>query len=621
MVVGLDNGPRGYWSVSDGYAQGRSGTVAGVDTGNVLNFDHWQYVDSLYYYTHALVSVPPTQWTNAGHRNGVPVLATVTGDCEGCSQQAQTLFDDTHYHATVEKLYQYAVAYGFDGWVIDMEGGSFAPSDSVLAAVRELLGKKLPDGRSMRVVVYYAHTTRLVPNDELLPYLQAGAAWQADYDAGAEPGPDNPAAVTYNTLQGAGLGRRRFDAHWASYVYDPYGTYDPSRGQFDGECRAGQVTTTQQIWNGNSTAGTTPACLNTQHLFDNQRLIVNPAPGPGQGDYFISAGLFAPEWTYFGNLPDPGPGQVAVGPTSRALVHAADDALWVGHEATYSGAQCTRSGTDNAVSSYITPRSVVGSLPFVTSFNEGEGDGYAVGGQRVAGTPWNNLSAQDVLPTWHCATSGNLTAAATYAGPGRDDAYNGGSALAFTGSGGGEFGLYATNIVVPRGARPVLRFVARTKEGPAPYARVYFADGTSQTVQGRRSGDGWQEFGDRIDAEGRTIVRISVGFADSDRPVNTVLGQLRLYDASKDVKPQPIRVSSAASTISWTDPDRPSIAYWNVYARQGSCLTFMGPAFTTSYDTSLPMYGPPRPADDYVIQPVSTSGSAATVGDVCCGDR
>ncbi|MFG2911426.1 hypothetical protein ACGF0D_00820 [Kitasatospora sp. NPDC048298] len=167
----------------------------------------------------------------------------------------------------------------------------------------------------------------------------------------------------------------------------------------------------------------------------------------------------------------------------------------------------------------------------------------------------------------------------------------------------------------------MLRFVARTKEGPAPYARFSYDDGTSQTVPATSSGDGWQEFGGSLDAAGKTIERISVGFADSERLVNTVLGQLRLYDASKDVKPDPIEVSSTASTISWTGPASPSIAYWNVYARQGGCLNFLDPAFTTTYDTSLPMYSPPQPADDYVIQPVSTSGTAATFGDLCCGDR
>ena len=90
--------------------------------------------------------------------------------------------------------------------------------------------------------------------------------------------------------------------------------------------------------------------------------------------------MFAPEWTYFGNLPDPHPGDVAVGPASRTLVHAADDALWVGANTRYFGPACTRPGPGNAVSSQITPRSVIGTLPFVANFNQGEDDIYAIGG-------------------------------------------------------------------------------------------------------------------------------------------------------------------------------------------------------------------------------------------------
>jgi hypothetical protein len=40
MLVGFDNGNRSFWGVSDGFAQGRSGSIGGVPAGNVLNFSH-----------------------------------------------------------------------------------------------------------------------------------------------------------------------------------------------------------------------------------------------------------------------------------------------------------------------------------------------------------------------------------------------------------------------------------------------------------------------------------------------------------------------------------------------------------------------------------------------------
>lgn len=592
MLVGLDNGARAFWAVSDGFAQGRSGRVEGISTGNVYNFDHWQYVDQLYYYFHDTVSVPPTQWVNAGHRNGVPVLGTVTGDCppDDCDTQANKLFSAANYQKTVRKLYDYAVAYGFDGWVIDMEN-EFQPSATVLAAVKELSAMVLPDHQVMRVAVYRAQEYTLEPKG-MLPYFKAGADWQADYtDAPGYP------MQTYQTLQAMGLASQRFRAYWSSYVYKPY----------QADCTQGERTTTSQIWNGNP-----GECLNSQRLFNNQRTIVPSSPAT-QPRYYTSTGLFAPEWTYFGNLPDPPAGQVAVGPASRTAVHAADDALWVGADVRYSGRSCARSGTGNAVSSLITPRSVVGRLPFVTNFNEGEGNVYAIDGKLVATRPWNNLSSQDVLPTWYCTQDGDLTATPAYATAADASAFNGGSALALTGHGAAQMALYDARIRIAAQERPALAFTSKTVTGALPYVRVTFSDGTSQTVQRTVPGRGWQETTRLLRAQGKTIVQISVGFAGGNRPVGTVLGQLRLYDPTRDTRPSPIYLTSTRRTISWAPVRRPAISYWNVYMRAGGCLRFLGPAFTTTYSVAQSMFAPGMRAQHFVIQPVSASGSAAVL--------
>jgi hypothetical protein len=602
MLIGLDNGPRAYWSVSDGVAQGVSGLVRGVSAGNVLNFDHWQYVDELYYYAHNVFSVPPTQWVNAGHRNGVPVLGTVTGDCPECGAEAQTLFDAHNYVQAVHKLYAYAVAYGFDGWVIDFERG-FSPSREALQAVKDLAAMKLPDGQPLRVAVYQAgnYTLRCTSPDEseecvdLLPYFQAGASWQADYNTTS-----GFPAEAYQSLATAGLAAQRFRAYWATYVYqDDYLT----------AC-AGAKITTSQIWNGNGDK----ECLRTAALFDNQRTIVRPGP---PGGYYTSAALFAPEWTYFGNLPNPKPGQEAVGPADRALAHAADDALWVGVNVKYAGQNCARIGTfSNAVSSLVTPRSVVSTLPFVTSFNEGEGDVYAEGGKLVAKVPWNDLSAQDVLPTWDCAVTGDIKAAPVYGNERNGDAFNGGSALSFIGH-PGEVALYQAHAPVPAGSKLTVAFETKTSSGPLPEIQLNFNDGTTRTIKSSGGGSGWNRTVGVVEgADGKTIVRVSVRFVGSG-PVHSVLGELQLYDASTDTQPLPIHITATDASISWTQPTKPPIAYWNVYSNAGSCLNFLGPAFTTTYDVSARMFRAVKPTPHFVVQPVATNGQAAKIGTIC----
>ena len=600
MLVGLDNGPWSFWNVSDGFAQGRSGSIDGVSAGNVYNFNHWQYVDALYYYLHDTVAVPPTQWVNAGHRNGVPVLGTVTGDCTDssgkplCGPQATELFSPGKYLQTAAKLYQYAAVYGFDGWMIDMEAG-FEPSSSVLRAVQLLSRMRLPDGQLLRVAVYEGGEQALKPAG-MLPYFAAGALFQSDYGSFAPP-PIYP-ATTYQTLLGAQLASENLRAYWASYVYD-----------FQRGCPDGNRTTPSQIWNGNG--GPSAKCLDTAALFRNQRATVPLSRGRGTPAVYTSNALFAPVWTYFGNLSD------AVSPVSRAKAQAADNALWVGANARYSGPSCVRSGTDNAVSALTTPRSVIGALPFVTNFNEGEGDVYAVQGTLVENTPWNDLSVQDVAPTWFCRQSGNLAVTPIYATAADDDAFNGGSALRLTGD-SGEVELYTASIPLGSSSQPTLSITSKTLTGALPYVRVGFSDGTSEVVQTTKAGPGWQQTTMPLYAQGKTVTSISVGVADTGASTTTILGQLRLYDARTPTTLEPIYVASDGdSLISWPSTPKVAASYWNVYAAAAGCLRFLGPAFTNQYDVGQPMFASGQGTTRFVIQPVSSIGSAAAIPPTC----
>jgi hypothetical protein len=599
MLVGLDNGPWSFWNVSDGVAQGRSGVVGGVSAGNVFNFRHWQYVDELYYYLHETVAVPPTQWVNAAHRNGVPVLGTVTPDCAVCGPEAAALFAPENYAQTVSKLYDFAAAYGFDGWIIDIEGDDFVPTPSLLQAVQELTGMTLPNGNRVRVVLYHGNEFALGP---LLGYFEAGAQWQSDYDT-ATRWP----AQTYQTLVANDLQAEIERAFWASYVY-----------AFEGTCTAGQRTTGSQIWNGNDTPGAVSKCLDTAKLFANQRAILPAGDEPGAPLYYTSAALFAPIWPFVGNLPD------KAAPASRALVHAADNALWVGSDARYSGASCQRSGTENAVSAYVTPRSVVGTLPFVTSFNEGEGDTYAVEGTEVAAAPWNNLSVQDVLPTWSCAQGGNLEAATAYAAEGSGDSFNGGSALRLSGA-AGEVELFTAMVPVGVGMRPVVDFESKTRRGPLPYVRIGYSDGTSDVVAATTKSAGWTRTVGALQAQGKTITAISVGTRGNGRDrVATLFGRLRVYDADAadaDPVPAPVTVDASGPVISWPTGGEQAVAMWNVYVLTGGCLRFLGPAVTNQYRVTQGMFGAGGQRAQYVIQPVSVSGSTADVGSICRAGR
>ena len=108
--------------------------------------EHLQFVDTFVYFSHNLVSVPPPTWTNTLHRNGVKSLGTFivepgkshvekilrTEVCENNGEQSVRSFP------VAKKLAKIASAYGFDGWLINIEK-TFPPHEWDLEKLRGFL--------------------------------------------------------------------------------------------------------------------------------------------------------------------------------------------------------------------------------------------------------------------------------------------------------------------------------------------------------------------------------------------------------------------------------------------------------------------------------------------------
>lgn len=86
--------------------------------------EYLQFVDTFIYFSHKLVCVPPSTWTNTLHRNGVLSLGTIliepqTADSEELLQSKRDESGKTFPLASI--LGAIPKHYGFDGWLLNIE--------------------------------------------------------------------------------------------------------------------------------------------------------------------------------------------------------------------------------------------------------------------------------------------------------------------------------------------------------------------------------------------------------------------------------------------------------------------------------------------------------------------
>ncbi|KAM6050061.1 cytosolic endo-beta-N-acetylglucosaminidase [Theristicus caerulescens] len=104
-----------------GYLEDRF--IQGSATRNPYVFYHWRYIDIFVYFSHHTVTIPPVGWTNAAHRNGVPVLGTFITEWTDGEKMCEAFLagGEEAYRAVSDQLARIAQHYRFDGWLVNME--------------------------------------------------------------------------------------------------------------------------------------------------------------------------------------------------------------------------------------------------------------------------------------------------------------------------------------------------------------------------------------------------------------------------------------------------------------------------------------------------------------------
>ena len=354
------------------------------DHAGEYTFGYWQYLDYLVVWGgsagEGLILAPNSTYINAAHKNGVKILGNIFFPPTVYGGQIAWVNDMLQQDASgnfivADKLIQMASYYGFDGFFINQEtgGGNAALGAKMIRFMKYFQAHK---PANMEVMWY----------DAMLP---TGAVTYQNALNTANVTMFDSAGVVSNSIF--------LNYNWSSTGLTNSATKATSVGRNPFDVYAG-------IDVSGSGYGTS---VTWSSIF------------PTVGTPKVSVGLFNPNWT-FSNSPDK---------NNIPLFYQREENFWLG--ANSSPCSIPSSGWPG-FAKYYNEKSVISSWPFITRFNTGQGtDGFWVGGNKLSASPWNNLSAQDVLPTWRWVAKSSGTPLSVDLD--FTTAYNGGNSLVVSG--------------------------------------------------------------------------------------------------------------------------------------------------------------------------------------------
>ncbi len=380
---------------------------------NYFAHNYWQYEDVLVFWGgsagEGLILAPNPTVIDAAHRNGVPVLGNIFLPPTAFGGQFQWVTDFLQKSGSTfpvaDKLIQAAQYYGFDGWFINQEtaGGSATTATTM----RDFI-KYIHANSSLHVMWYDAMNE------------SGSVGWQNQL---------NTANDMFFYDAGRVSDEMFLNFSWSSGGLSSSRTRAQSFGRSEFDVYAG----VDVEGNGYNTS------VNWAAIF------------PEGGAHVLSLGFYRPDWCYNSS-------------SSPTDFYARENRFWVGPAGDPSNTSSTNAWA--GIAHYVAARTPVTKVPFVTSFNTGQGSRYAIGGQTLMTGNWNNLSVQDVLPTWRwiVQSSGTkLTPSLDWA-----DAYYGGTSLRVTGTldSTNTILLYETSLAVSNDTQIGITYKIGTASAP-----------------------------------------------------------------------------------------------------------------------------------------------------------
>ncbi|HEV7489915.1 MAG TPA: hypothetical protein VGO25_03855 [Rhodanobacteraceae bacterium] len=519
----------------------------GSPTMDYYALNYWQYIDALVFWGgsagEGLILAPNPTVIDAAHRNGVPVLGNVYLPPVAFGGQIQWVQDfvqrSGNTFPVADKMIEAAQYYGFDGWFINQET---AGGNAQLAT-------------DMRDMLEYFHANsnlKIVWYDSM---TQTGAiSYQNALDAQNQMFFQDGSTLVSDDMF--------LNFNWTATGLANSSTLATSLGRSPYELNAGIDVES----NGYNTS------VNWNAVF------------PEGSPHVTSIGFYRPEWTYNSS-------------SSPSDFYTRDNHFWVGPN--HDPSNTTTTSNWKGVANYIPANSPINTLPFFTNFNTGQGSLYGIDGVVRATDPWNNLSVQDVLPTfrWIVRTDGTpLTASLDWS-----DAYWGGTSLLVTGTldAVNDMLLYETDLSIDSSTNLQLVFKSGQATGATHLqAGLAFADAPSVfeyfDVGDNTSAD-WTVAEFDLSAEvGRSVAAIALRFVDSGAPETYSMRIGRIAIGVGNPIPEPpsdLQVlgenetspSTATLRLGWAGSPSPINSYNVLHRHSDGTFTWLGATATTAY--------------------------------------
>ena len=212
--------------------------------------------------------------------------------------------------------------------------------------------------------------------------------------------------------------------------------------------------------------------------------------------------------------------------------HVQEQKFWVGH--TNDPRTADDSQEWSGIARFVADKTPITSMPFSTEFNTGHGRKWFINGQESLVAEWNGRSVQDVMPTWRWSIDNSANAiSGSYD---FEDAFNGGTSLAFTGSvsenGTSQINLYSTQLNMTSNSKIEVALKESSDQKvevglatSADYSNLHYFELKSENNWGLSKADLSELAGQTVYA---ITFRITGKNADSNYKLN--VGRIALYD-------------------------------------------------------------------------------------------